>query len=179
MANEFLQDTFGGEALTFEQFNEKLGSNAGIKLANVADGSYVPKADFDAVNVQLADERATAKTNAEKYANFDSQLKAAKDDGAAALNAYKLDVEISRAFASANVADEVSVKANLNMKNVKLGEDGKLTGLEDQLKSLKESKPYLFKAEQKKLNLGGSAAGIGAVKDEGGLKGAVANFYSK
>lgn len=179
MANEFLQDTFGGEALTFEQFNEKLGSNAGIKLANVADGSYVPKADFDAVNVQLADERTTAKTNAEKYADFDSKLQAAKDAGVAALNAYKLDVEISKAFSVANVTDEVSVKANLNMENVKLGEDGKLTGLEDQLKSLKESKPYLFKAEQKKLNLGGSAAGIGAAKDEGGLKGAVANFYSK
>lgn len=177
--NEFLQDTFGGEALTFEQFNEKLGGNAGIKLVNAADGSYVPKSEYDSVNGQLAQAQATAKSNAEKYADFDSQLQAAKDEGAAALQAYKLDVEVSKAFAAANVADEVSVKANLNMDNVKFGEDGKLTGLDEQLKSLKKSKPHLFKEEQKKLHLGGSTAGAGAPKNTGGIKGAVADFYSK
>ena len=30
-----------------------------------------------------------------------------------------------------------------------LGEDGKVTGLEEQVKSLKESKPFLFKQESK------------------------------
>lgn len=179
MANEFLQDTFGGEALTFEQFNERLGNNADIKLANTADGSYVPKSEFDALSGQLADAQATAKTNAEKYADFDSQLQAAKDEGAAALNAYKLEVEVSKAFAAANVADEVSVKANLNMDNVKFGEDGKLTGLDDQLKSLKESKPHLFEEAQKKLNLGGSTAGVGDSKKISGIDGAVAEYYSK
>lgn len=177
--NEFLQDTFGGEALTFEQFNERIGNNADIKLANTADGSYVPKADFDAVNGQLADAQATAKTNAEKYADFDSQLQAAKDEGVNALNAYKLEVEMSKAFADAKVADEVSVKANLNMDDVKFGEDGNLIGLKEQLASLKESKPHLFEKEQKKLNLGGSTAGVGASKNTGGINGAVAEYYSK
>ncbi len=177
--NEFLQDTFGGEALTFEQFNERLEGNTDISLANTADGSFVPKADYDALSGQLAEAQETAKTNAEKYADFDSQLQAAKDEGTAALNAYKLDVEVSKAFAAANVADEVSVKANLNMENVKFGDDGKLTGLDDQLKSLKESKPHLFNEEQKKLNLGGSTAGVGASKNKGGISGAVAEYYSK
>lgn len=65
------------------------------------------------------------------------------------------------------------------MENVKFGDDGKLTGLDDQLKSLKESKPHLFNEEQKKLNLGGSTAGVGASKNKGGISGAVAEYYSK
>ena len=175
--NEFLQETFGGEALTFEQFNEKLG-NEGIKLVNAADGSYVPKADYDAVNGQLSEAQASAKTNAEKYADFDAQLQAAKDEGTAALNAYKLEVEISKAFSAAGIADEVSVKANLNMDNIKLGDDGKLEGLEEQLKALKESKPFLFTEPQKKLNLGGSTQGVRVTKAKG-LGAALAEHYSK
>lgn len=179
MENEFLQETFGSEALTFEQFNEKLGGNSGIKLVNAADGSYVPKADYDNINSQLLTARKESKDNAEKYADFDEKLQAAKDEGAAALNAYKLDVAVSNAFKSANVADEVSVKANLNMENVKFDDEGKLTGLDEQLAELQKNKPFLFTQPIKKLSLGGSAAGAGAIKSTGGIKGAVAEFYGK
>lgn len=173
--NEFLQETFGEEALTFEQFNERLGGNTGIKLVNAADGSFVPKSELDTINSQLAD----AQANAEKYADFDAQLQAAKDEGVNALNAYKLEVEMSKAFTAANVADEVSVKANLNMDNVKFDEDGKLTGLDEQLNSLKESKPFLFTTPQKKLNLGGSTQGVKGGKASTGIKGAVDEYYNK
>lgn len=172
--NEFLQETFGGEALTFEQFNEKLNGSENIRLANVADGSYVSKEDYDKLSGQLKD--ATA--NAEKYADFEAQLQAARDEGETKLNAYKLDVEISRALLAANVADEVSVKANLKLGDVKIGEDGKLIGIDEQLKRLKESKPFLFKQEQKKLNLGGSTPGIKVTKSSG-LGAALSEHYRK
>ena len=172
--NEFLQETFGGEALTFEQFNEKLNGSENIRLANVADGSYVSKEDYDKLSGQLKD--ATA--NAEKYADFEAQLQAARDEGETKLNAYKLDVEISRALLAANVADEVSVKANLKLGDVKIGEDGKLIGIDEQLKQLKESKPFLFKQEQKKLNLGGSTPGIKVTKSSG-LGAALSEHYRK
>lgn len=172
--NEFLQETFGGEALTFEQFNEKLNGSENIRLANVADGSYVSKEDYDKLSGQLKD--ATA--NAEKYADFEAQLQAARDEGETKLKAYKLDVEISRALLAANVADEVSVKANLKLGDVKIGEDGKLIGIDEQLKRLKESKPFLFKQEQKKLNLGGSTPGIKVTKSSG-LGAALSEHYRK
>ena len=172
--NEFLQETFGGEALTFEQFNEKLNGSENIRLANVADGSYVSKEDYDKLSGQLKD--ATA--NAEKYADFEAQLQAARDEGETKLKAYKLDVEISRALLAANVADEVSVKANLKLGDVKIGEDGKLIGIDEQLKQLKESKPFLFKQEQKKLNLGGSTPGIKVTKSSG-LGAALSEHYRK
>lgn len=172
--NEFLQETFGGEALTFEQFNEKLNGSENIRLANVADGSYVSKEDYDKLSGQLKD--ATA--NAEKYADFEAQLQAARDEGETKLKAYKLDVEISRVLLAANVADEVSVKANLKLGDVKIGEDGKLIGIDEQLKQLKESKPFLFKQEQKKLNLGGSTPGIKVTKSSG-LGAALSEHYRK
>lgn len=155
--NEFLQETFGDEALTFDQFNEKLSGSENIKLANIADGSYVTKEDYDNINGQLAD----AKANEEKYADFDAQLQAAKDEGTNALNAYKLDVEISKALVSANVVDEVSVKANLKLDDIKIGEDGKLTSLNEQLEVLRKDKPFLFKPEtvEPTLNLGGPTPG--------------------
>lgn len=171
--NEFLQETFGGEALTFEQFNEKLNGSENIRLANVADGSYVSKEDYDKLNGQLAD--ATA--NAEKYADFEAQLQAARDEGTAKLDAYKLEVEISKALSAANVADEVSVKANLKLDDVKIGEDGNLTNLDKQLEELKKNKPFLFKQEEKKLNLGGSTQGV-QVKKSSGLGAAISEHYN-
>jgi len=155
--NEFLQETFGEEALTFDQFNEKLSGSENIKLANIADGSYVSKEDYDNINSQLADARA----NEEKYADFEAQLQAAKDEGAKALDAYKLGVAISNGIAAANAVDEVSVKANLKLDDIKFGEDGNLTNLNEQLEELKKNKPFLFKSEtvEPTLNLGGPTSG--------------------
>ena len=170
---DFLKDTFGDEALTLDQLNERLEKNETIKLVNAADGSYVPKEDYDALNQKLTD----ANANAEKYADFDQQLQAAKDEGVAQLNAYKRDVEISREFAAAQVSDEVSVRANLDLDKVQLGEDGKLTGLTDQLNALKESKPYLFTQPQQQLELGGSTQGTGGDAPVKGIAGAGTAAY--
>lgn len=47
-----------------------------------------------------------------------------------------------------------------------LGDDGKITGLDEQVKALKESKPFLFKQEQKKTERKGFFP-LGNHKDEG------------
>lgn len=162
---DFLKDTFGDEALTFDQLTERLSKNESIKVVNAADGSYVPRKELDDLQA--------------KYADFDQQLQAAKDEGAAQLNAYKRNVEISKAFSAAQVSDEVSVRANLKLDEVQLGEDGKLTGLDDQLAALKESKPYLFTQPQQQLELGGSTQGAGGDAPVKGIAGAVAEYYDK
>ena len=197
---DFLKDTFGDEALTFDQLNERLEKNESIKVVNAADGSYVPKKTYDNLLAEVAGKGyiprkelddlqakyddlsakyADATAAAEKYADFDQQLQAAKDDGVAQLNAYKRDVEISRAFATAQVSDEVSVRANLDLDKVQLGEDGKLSGLTDQLDALKESKPYLFTQPQQQLELGGSTPGAHGAEPVKGIDAAVAEYYSK
>lgn len=176
---EFLKEIFGGEALTYEQLAEKLKDKADIEVVNAADGSYVPKSELDEANRQLSEARTTAQQEAEKYKDFDAQLQAAKDDGEAALNTYKRDVEISKALTAANAVDDVSVRANLNLDGVTLGDDGQLTGLSEQLESLKTAKPFLFKEPEKLLDLGTSTEGVRGVKEVKGLDAAVADFYNE
>lgn len=59
----------------------------------------------------------------------------------------------------------MSVKANIDMSKVSQAEDGSITGLDEQLAELKQSKPFLFKSEEepkKKLDLGGPTGGAKA-----------------
>ena len=63
---EILKVLFGGEALTFEQFAEKVNNAADVKLGNLAGGQYVEKDKYDDVSNQLAsrsEERRVGNSN--------------------------------------------------------------------------------------------------------------------
>lgn len=60
---EILKTMFGGKALTFEQFAEKVNNAADVKLGNLAGGQYVEKDKYDDVSKQLE----TANANLEGY----------------------------------------------------------------------------------------------------------------
>ncbi len=60
---EILKTLFGGEALTFEQFAEKVNNSADVKLGNLAGAQYVEKDKYDDVSNQLA----SANANLEGY----------------------------------------------------------------------------------------------------------------
>lgn len=159
---DFLKSLFGSEALTFDQFLEKVNAS-GIKLANLADGKYVDKHRLEEVEKQL---EATNK----KYADYDdlkSQRDKAVADGEQKLNDYILNTEIEKALLSAKSLDNVSVNANLDLSKIQL-KDGKLTGLDEQLTQLKTDKPFLFKSDNPAaqntavLNLGGPTSGEGS-----------------
>lgn len=51
---------------------------------------------------------------------------------------------------SASAQDSDLVAGLMDRSKLILGEDGKVTGLDEQVKSLKESKPFLFKQEESK-----------------------------
>ena len=57
---DFLKQIFGDEALTFDQLSERIKADASLNIVNIADGSYVPKTDYDAVNDQLTEANAKA-----------------------------------------------------------------------------------------------------------------------
>lgn len=56
----------------------------------------------------------------------------------------KLNSALGLAIAKSGTVDEVSLKANLNMEEIELTEEG-LKGFEEQVKNLQEEKPFLFK----------------------------------
>jgi len=59
------------------------------------------------------------------------------------------------------------VKALLDISKVKLGEDGKLTGWDDQLTALQKSDSYLFAEKQAKPNFKGFQPGASSDRKPG------------
>ena len=73
---EILKALFGGEALTFEQFAEKVNNAADVKLGNHAGGQYVEKDKYDDVSNQLASANANNKGDDHDLQDKDKQAQA-------------------------------------------------------------------------------------------------------
>lgn len=182
---EMLKALFGDEPLTFDQFAEKLNSATDLKLGNLAGGQYVDRNKYEDINNQLTTATTKLQETNDKYKDYDpdwqTKLQQAQADGDKKLSAYKFEQSVDKAITDAGAADVVSLKANLDMSSITQADDGTITGLDEQLASLKKDKPFLFKTEEKpeddkKLNLGGKTSGV--KKQSGsGIKSAVNNFY--
>lgn len=155
--------------MTFKEFLEKLGiaedniENATKQFKEFLDGEYVPKSRFNEINVE--------KKNLETaVADRDKQLKALKDSegdvqalkdqitklqadnkanalkAAEDLKALKLSTAVQLAIGDS--AQDAELVANLIDKSkLILADDGKVTGLDEQLKDLKANKAFLFKPQ--------------------------------
>lgn len=72
----------------------------------------------------------------------------AQTDAEAKVNEYRFNAALEKAISDSKAKDAVSVKAHLNMDALKFA-DGKIIGLDDQLKKIKEEKAYLFETDSK------------------------------
>jgi hypothetical protein len=155
-----------GEEL-YNQVMEKAGDN---KIAIVSDGNWFPKEKFDQVNNdnknlkkqlkdrddQLADLKTKAAGNEEltKQINeLTEQNKKTAEEYQAKLNQQAFDFALKDALTAAKAKNPKAVEALLNKEAIKLDGD-KLLGLEEQLKSIKESDAYLFDSEQQQQQPG-------------------------
>ncbi|WP_077623834.1 phage scaffolding protein [Sediminibacillus massiliensis] len=149
-----------GEEL-YNQVMEKAGDN---KLAVVSDGSYIPKEKFDAVNKekndykkslgerdqQLEDLKTKATGNEElqnKIQQLQDDNQKLKDDYESQIQQQQFDYALKDALGNAKARNPKAIKALLDTENIKL-DGNKLLGLDDQLKTIKESDPYLFEEDQ-------------------------------
>ena len=64
------------------------------------------------------------------------------------MDQLRLDNAIDAALSAAGAKNSKAVKALLDTGKVKLGEDGKLTGLDEQLKEIQKTDAYLFAEKQ-------------------------------
>ncbi|MEE0776514.1 MAG: phage scaffolding protein [Bacillota bacterium] len=133
-----------------------------IELAVANDGSYFPKAKYDDLNTevkglreQLA-QRDNDITALKKIAGDNEALKTQLKDmetkyrtDTENLNKTIQDMRFSNALDLALAANKArnakAVKALLNLEEIKL-EDGKITGLDAQLETLKNDQGYLFES---------------------------------
>lgn len=100
---------------------------------------------------QLDTLKATAGDN-EKLKNQIANLQAQNQQKDAEHQKELKDLKLTNAIKmaiSASAQDSELVAGLVDRSKLILGDDGKVTGLDEQVKSLKENKPFLFKAEQK------------------------------
>lgn len=135
------------------------------KVMGAIDGDFVTKARFNEVNEenktlktsvadrdkQLETLKASAGDNEElKKQIIDLQKQNADQKKAheEEMTQLRLDNAIDAALTAAGAKNAKTVKALIDMTKVKLGEDGKLSGWDDQLKAVQKSDGYLFEAKQ-------------------------------
>lgn len=130
--------------------------------------TYVPKHRFDEVNKENKTLKDTVKENAtqletlktsagdnETLKNQITTLQADNQKKDSEYQAQLKDLQISNAIklAIADKAQDADLVSGLFDKTkLILGDDGKITGLDEQVKTLKEGKPFLFKAETTDAN---------------------------
>ena len=163
---DFLKPALGDEL--FAQVSTAL-KNSGLNIVNIADGSYIPKAKFDeklqmitqlqtdlaTARQQVQDEQAKNATvnDLQTKVNQLTQDLSARDQQ---INRMSLDYDI-RDFVRGSKPKDLDIVVGLLNKDAIKKEGDKLTGIEDQLNTLKTDKAFLFETEPKPAPNGGFA----------------------
>ena len=116
------------------------------KYNEVAEAKKKLEADIAERDKQLEQLKAAAGSNEElkkQIETLQAENQKAAEEWQAKMAQMQLDFALERALATARAKNPKAVKALLDMEKVKLDGD-QLLGLDDQLKALQQSDPYLF-----------------------------------
>ena len=126
----------------FKGYVTKARLNEEIKAKQNAEKSYNDiKAELDNLKASAGDNEALQS----QIKTLQEQLKANETEYAAQISDLKMTNAIVAAI-SGQAQDADIVAGLLDRSKLVLSEDGKLSGLDEQVKGLIESKPFLFKA---------------------------------
>jgi hypothetical protein len=132
------------------------------KYNEVAEAKKKLEADIQERDKQLEQLKAAAGANEElkkQIETLQAENKKASEEWQAKMAQIQLDFAIEKALTAAKAKNVKAVKALLDLEKVKL--DGEqLLGLDDQLKTLKETDPYLF-GDSGKVGSGTNPPGAG------------------
>ncbi|MGO3751205.1 MAG: phage scaffolding protein [Peptoniphilaceae bacterium] len=174
---DWLKELLKAQGLEEEAINKIVGSYKTESVKHV-----MPKDKFNEVNdenkqlkkdikerdTQLEDLKGKATSNEDLQAEItrlQEENKTNKENYENDLYNTKLNNEIDKNLLAAKAKDLKIAKAVFNLEDVKL-EDGKLTGFEEQLKSVQESHSYLFGGEENPSGTGGSMGNKGKQNNE-------------
>lgn len=135
------------------------------KVMNSLDGNFVTKTRFNEVNEenktlkksvsdrdkQLEDLKKSSGDNAALQQQISDLQKQNADQQKAhdeELAKLKLGNAVEIALSGAKAKNGKAVKAMLDMSKVKIGEDGKLSGFDEQIEVLKKSDGYMFDVQE-------------------------------
>lgn len=121
------------------------------KHEEVAEENKTLKTSVSDRDKQLETLKAAAGDNEELKKQIETMKQQNADQEKAhkaELAQLKLDNAIDAALTAAGAKNGKAVKALIDVSKVKLGEDGKLTGWDDQIKAIQKSDGYLFAEKQ-------------------------------
>ena len=140
----------------------------------LSDKEY--QSEFDR-RVSKAIETAKKTWSGEQETDIDGKIREAvkteKEKIVNELNEVKFNSAVDTAILKADVVDLDMVKAKLDMKKIKQGDDGSISGLDEQLEELKKQFGFLF-TKQKYTPTGG-----GKPETSVTLKDAISEKYNK
>lgn len=157
-----------GEEL-YSKVTDKLGDS---KIAIISDGNWIPKAKFDDINTEKNDYKTQVDNLNIQLGKLQKQLED-NDDASKTIKDLQKDIadkekELEKTRKSnaiklevlkANPNDVADILPHLKDDIITIAEDGTITGLNEQIEALKESKAYLFKAEEPQGTGGSLGAG--------------------
>lgn len=160
---------YGKNYVAKSQFNTK---NEELKHA---------KEESEAVAKQLEELKKANEGNKDLAAQLEkmkTEAETRKKEYTDSINQMKLDNAVDIALNGFKAKNAKAVRALLDLKEAKVGDDGKVAGLDEQLKKLQESDPYLFNTGT--TGVSGLKAGEGSDGKTGGEGGAtVADIFTK
>lgn len=142
--------------LTEEQINEVMKVN-GADIEKYKGLSETQSTELETIKTQIKErdtQLETLKKSTGDTESLKAQIIALQEANTTAVKDYETklkDSKISNAIKLAiagKVHDEDMVAGLFKKDNLILGEDGKLLGLDDQLKTIKASKAFLFKEDK-------------------------------
>lgn len=165
-AEETLEQILGEEL--YKQVTEKLGDR---KIDIVSNGKWIPKAKFDDVNEEKKQYKEQVDNLNKELGKLQKQLEDNKDasetienlkkqikDKEAEMEKIRKQNAIKFEVLKYNPNDVADILPHLKEDTVTIAEDGTITGLKEQLDTLRESKPYLFK----QIEPSGTGGSLGA-----------------
>lgn len=121
------------------------------KFKEVSEENKTLKKSISDRDKQLEDLKKSDGDNAElkkQIETLQQQNAAQQKTHSEEMTKLKLDNAIEIALSSAKAKNGKAVRAMLDMTNVKLGEDGKLSGFDEQIEALKKSDGYMFDIQE-------------------------------
>ncbi len=171
---EFLKDLFGTQALTFEQFSQKCGEKK-LNLANLADGGYVSKEKYAALQTQVSELTGQLRTTQESLKAFDGvdvgelkgQIAKLQTDLQAQADGFAFDAALDGAIRDARGRDVKAIRGMLDLDALR-GSKDRSADIKAALEGLAKEKEWAFEAAQETR----PQPGAGLVVDTGGEHGA-------
>ena len=171
MKRNFLED-LGLE----KEVVDKIMAENGKDIENAKANYDELKAELKTANATIADRdnqlkelKDSAKGNEDltaKIAELEKQNKDEAKNHKAEIESLKINNAIDKALATFKAKTPKAVKAMLDMENIKFDEDGKVTGIDEQLKALIEAEDTKYLFNDNKPHLKGTLPGFGGNEKE-------------